>query len=174
MKEIPLTRGYVSLVDDEDFAALSAYKWHAKVHRNGKIYAIRNTPKPRGEQPATLKMHRVILGVVDGVLVDHENGDGLDNRRENLRAATSSQNQANRRVTSNQHGYKGVAFIGYTQNKGKRWTRRKPWKASIAVEERLISLGYYLSPEEAADAYDRGAVKYFGQFAATNAALGLR
>lgn len=172
MKHIPLGADLFSVVDDQDFELLAAHRWHVKRTHSGHMYAVRNNP--RGVSPRVIKMHRTILEAPADILVDHWNGDGLDNRRENLRFATVSQNGANRRVVLNQHGYKGVFRVPYSQNKGRRWQRRKQWKATLVVDKRAVSLGYYLSPEEAADAYDCGAVRYFGEFAATNHSMGLR
>lgn len=171
MREIALSLGYVAKVDDADYDRLSVHKWHARVKKR-HVYAVRNNQ--RGLSPRTIRMHREILAPAGGVMVDHKNGDSLDNRRENLRAATPGDNQANRRVVLSQHGCKGISYHGYTQNKGKRWTRRSPWKAVITVDYRAISLGYFKSLAEAAAAYDVAARKYFGEFAATNADLGLR
>lgn len=114
------------------------------------------------------------MSVDSDITIDHINGDGLDNRKSNLRLASQACNTQNKRVTKNKHGYKGVSFIGYCQNKGKRWPRKKPWTANITAFGKNYRLGYYETPEEAADAYDAAAKEYHGQFAATNKELGLR
>ena len=91
MKEIPLTKGMVALVDDCDFEFLNQWKWCASKSM-GKFYAIRNTS---GIEHNTIKMHRVILSRMTDenfVYVDHANGFSLDNQRANLRPATNGQN----------------------------------------------------------------------------------
>jgi hypothetical protein len=109
-------------------------------------------------------MHRFLLLPERGVLVDHINGDGLDNRRMNLRLANHSQNAANRckpqrsRSTSR---YKGVFF----EASGKR---KKRWRALIKVDGQTIHLGSYSEEIEAAVAYDIAAKKHFGEFAKLN------
>src|SRR5690242_17796567 len=102
-------------------------------------------------------MHRVIMNASADIHVDRINGDGLDNRRENLRLCTRDENMMNRRKNSNNSsGYKGV-----DRNKGK-------WRAYIQVDKKWIHLGYFSTAEQAAHAYDNAAKKYFGEFANTN------
>jgi hypothetical protein len=103
-------------------------------------------------------MHRFLIGEA-GLYVDHRNGDGLDNRRANLRSATNSQNQANRgKSKRNKSGFKGVYFHKPAQK----------FLASIQFEGKLRHLGLFADPIEAAKAYDAAALEYFGQFAKTN------
>lgn len=159
MKEITLTRGYVALVDDELYEELSAHKWHARVNSSGLVYAIRNSPRP---DKKTIYMHRVILGAPEGTGVDHIDRDGLNNKRANLRLATTSENQRNaRRRIDNSSGYKGVAKYSAPRSK-------KPWKAHIGVNGVSRYLGVFDSAEEAARAYDRAAVEFYGEFAHRN------
>lgn len=153
-KSIPLTNGKVTLVDDGDFDWLNQWKWQGAKSRT--FYAVRRAGWPVRK---TVIMHRLILGISDEYEVDYINGNGLDNRRKNLRVATRSQNQANRGPQrNNASGYKGVMW-----NKGKR-----KWRARIQVEGRRIHLGYFDDPVEAAKAYDEAARKHFGKFAKTN------
>jgi hypothetical protein len=169
MNQIMLSNGAITLVDDIDFPNLSKFKWHASLKHSG-FYARRNNPT--GSGPSMLLMHREIMGN-PGCLVDHRNGNTLDNRRENLRLASFAQNSANRHVFENTSGFKGVSFQPYTQKTGKRAKRSKPWRASICSDKRHICIGYYSSAEEAAAAYDIAAAKYHGEFARTNESLGL-
>ena len=94
MREIPLTQDKVALIDDEDYERIAAHKWCA-IRDRSQWYAARNTQ--RDGRNTTVRMHREILGLSlgDGMETDHRNGDGLDNRRDNLRVATHAQNQAN-------------------------------------------------------------------------------
>lgn len=96
MKTIPLTQGFVTLVDDTDYGQVSAFKWRALVdRRRNKVYAVRKTHGPHRSRKS-LYMHREILGVTDPqVKVDHRNGDSLDNRRANLRKCVNGENNAN-------------------------------------------------------------------------------
>jgi hypothetical protein len=156
---IPLTQGKVALIDDCD-AHLAAFKWCAKRDRDGrKWYAIRKAPRDGGPG-RRMWLHREVLGVTDPkVEVDHKDGNGLDCRRHNLRAATTQQNQANRGVQANNtSGFKGV-----------NWRKRdRKWRAQIRVSGRNRGLGHYATPEDAARAYDAAAREAFGEFAFLN------
>jgi hypothetical protein len=160
-KEIPLTQGQVAIVDDEDFAHINQYKWHAQRQRNGRFYAVRLTSTSEGRK--LLCMHRVILGLSreDPREVDHKEPPlTLDNRRSNLRIATGSQNHANSlRARNNTSGFKGVVF------QHAKPAHYKRWRAVIKVHGKRISLGVYATPEEASAAYKTAASKYHGEFA---------
>lgn len=153
--EIPLSRGLVAIVDAEDAErVLAEGKWHAAPSRR-TFYARRNFWLGGGRY-GSMMLHRFLTG---WPLADHANGDGLDNRRQNLREATSRQNAQNRRLRSDSgSGYKGV-------NKS---PRQQVWRAHILANGRRISLGAYDDPIEAARAYDIGARHFFGDFAALN------
>lgn len=105
-------------------------------------------------------MHREIMRAPEGVLVDHRDGDGLHNWRENLRNCTDAQNKMNRKVISanNTSGYKGVS-----------WSKKKrKWIAQSMINKKHIFIGHFSTPEEAARAYDEKARELFGEFARTN------
>lgn len=162
MITIPLTRGYVAVIDDED-ARLAVFKWHAAVTRwpDGTVrlvYARRTVWLPGGKRKH-LQLHREVLGVGPEVDVDHGDHDGLNCRRHNLRAASDHQNQGNqRRRADNTSGFKGV---GWKRDRG-------CWSARIKRGGRTSHLGYFDSPEAAAKAYDAAARETFGPFAYTN------
>jgi hypothetical protein len=148
-KEIQLTQGKVTIVDDEDYEALAGVKW---LYLN-RGYAARFTYGPKRE---LLYMHRVITNAPAGLQADHINGDKLDNRRSNLRLCTDAQNQQNRRKWDGNYTsqYKGVSW----------YPRLQKWVAQIAGHH----LGYFADEAEAALAYDRIAREHFGEFAWLN------
>ncbi len=152
--EIQLNGDFKAVVDDADLdALLEAGTWTASKCDN-KVYARRQFLI--GAHSVTVSMHTFLTG---WRLVDHINGDGLDNRRSNLRPATPSQNLQNtRRPVSNSSGYKGV---GFHKASGR-------WRAYIGIQGRQTSLGYHESPEAAARAYDAAAIEHFGEFARLN------
>lgn len=150
MARIKLTQGKYALVDLEDVETLSKNKWSYDAHGGVARTGIKGK---------TVLMHRLIMGAPHGVEVDHINLDTLDNRKENLRIATRSQNAANRRRQSNNtSGYKGVSW-----NK-----QRKKWHAYICVENKAITIGRFHSPKEAALAYNKAALTFFGEYARLN------
>lgn len=155
MRTIPLSRGYEAIVDDEDYERLSQYRWHAFVRVFGdREYVLAR----RSAGNRTPLMHREILNAPDGVEVDHRNGNGLDNRRKNLRLCTRSQNMAN--TPNKTRGlYRGVR----KNTNGYRWT------AKIGISGRQIVLGSaFETPELAAAAYNAAALREFGEFAVLN------
>lgn len=151
--EIPLTQGLVAIVDEAEVdAVLSAGPWHA-VRDKGTWYARRSNHRWYGQPTA---MHSVLTG---WPLVDHVNGNGLDNRRSNLRPATVQQNNRNAaRPSHNTSGFKGVSL----------YRRTGRWRASITVDGQAMHLGYFDAADEAARAYDAAALHHFGEFARPN------
>lgn len=157
---VVLTQGYEAVVDLCDAQTVAAYKWHA-VKDKHTVYAQTSIKDEDGVY-RKIGLHTLLMGRNGGKLVDHKDGDGLNNRRNNLRFATASQNQANKRVSKNNtSGFKGVRFASWA-------TGRNRWRASISVGGEYKSLGYFSSAEEAAMAYDRSAVKHFGDYAHPN------
>lgn len=156
VREIQLTRGFVALVNDEDYERVAAFEWHA-LTTGGKVYAARKEGTRRTSRSVLL--HRFVLGVEQSVLVDHIDGDGLNCRRLNLRAATSSQNQGNRRRNRN----------GSSQFKGVGWhAGAKKWRARISRAGVVREIGLFADERDAARAYDAAARVQFGSFAAVN------
>jgi hypothetical protein len=156
MKEIPLTQGKVALVDDEDFDYLNQWKWYAAKMGKG-IYAQRN--QWDNGRSSTITMHRLLIEIPEGLMVDHINRNGLDNRKSNLRAVTAQQNRLNT-APSGKIPYRGVCKYPYK-------TARQ-YYAQIVVNYKLIYLGVYLTAEEAALAYDQKAKEFHGEFACLN------
>ncbi len=155
VKEIALTQGKVALVDDEDYEELSKFKWYAA--KNRKTWYVARAIGKRPHQRQVL-MHREILGAQPGEQCDHINGDGLDNRRCNLRFCTNSQNQMNRRI-----------YGGTSRFKGVMWNKRhKMWYAQIKHDGKQYHLGCFHKQTDAAHAYDTAARNLFGEFARLN------
>lgn len=146
MTEIPLSDGSIAIVDDED-AHLSRFRWH-----HVGQYALRHEETPSGRR--SIYMHREILQPGTS-LVDHVNGDGLDNRRTNLRACSRAENNRHRRSAEGSSS----RFVGVV------WNRRlRKWTAQI----RGRHLGVFKVEEEAARAYDAAARRAYGDFASVN------
>ena len=145
---VPLTKGKFAIVDGDMFDYLNQWKWTFE-----KRYAVRKVNKK------AIYMHRLIAEAKEGFEIDHINGDSLDNRISNLRSCTHAQNCRNTKIqTNNTSGFKGVSF-----NKGK-----KKWKAYINLDRVQKFLGYHRDIKAAAQAYNRAAREYFGEFARIN------
>lgn len=157
MIEIPLTQGKVALVDNED-AYLAKVKWCASFHH--LTWYVRRRVAREDGRPSTQMLHRAVLGLTDPrVVVDHINGDGLDNQRENLRVVSTSQNIAKARLRmTNTSGFRGVTWD----------SPRQRWVAQIKVDYARKFLGRYYAAEDAARAYDAAARQHFGEFARLN------
>lgn len=161
MKEIALTTGrlripsgLIALVDDEDFERVADLPWRMFFANRRRIYAI------TGQH--TL-LHRLVMDAPHGVMVDQQNGDGLDARKSNLMLLTPSQAMA-------KNWSRAVRSFGSSQFKGvsRIEGRTRPWRATISTEGKSQFLGYHLTEEGAAQAYDDAARRFFGQFAQTN------
>jgi hypothetical protein len=154
--KVPLTRGKFAVVSVED-EWVCDYKWRAKLNKGGHWYAIRSAgPVGRRTNPY---LHRAILNVSPDAHVDHTNGDGLDNKRENLRVVTRNQNMWN----TNGHSDSSSRF------KGVSWfSKNRKWVARISKAGRRFNLGVFKCEIEAALVYDYAAARLFGSFAKLN------
>lgn len=144
-----------ALVDAADYGLVAPFNWYLLHGHNGKLYAY-----TRG----SVYMHRLLAGTRPGDETDHENGDGLDNRRANLRTATRSQNKGNMGKPRRPDG------LAHTSRfKGVSWDKsRGRWQAKIQQNRRHRNLGRYDDEIEAARAYDAAAIAHFGEFARLN------
>lgn len=156
MKRIELTKGYFATVDEEDYPALSVYKWHYTESAKNKGYAKRRDyPKGKKGKGFGIYMHRAIMNPSKGKAVDHINGNTLDNRKANLRICAHRENLRNRgKQCNNTSGYKGVS-----------WHKQmKKWTARIMANNKYMSLGLFCRKEDAAEAYKKASKKYHGEF----------
>ena len=159
MKKINTRNNIPIYVDDEDFELFGHKKW--AISNCGNIsYAVRQD-FVNGKR-VMVSMHRVIMGVNDSkILVDHKDGNGLNNQRSNLRIATKSQNGANTRSTKGSTS----KYLGVSIDRSKK---SKPWLAQIMVDRKNKYLGCHETEELAAEVYNEAAIKYYGEFAGLN------
>lgn len=158
MKEIPLTKGFVALVDDEDYEKVRYHKWQALTGGRKRKWVYAKTDIGH----RCILMHRFILGDIPGVEYDHKDGNGINNQKANLRRCRRGQNNANHKPwLGSRSKYKGL----YLHPQNKRWVAR------ITVNKKKRSLGCYATELEAAAAYDRAARKLNGEFALLNCEL---
>ncbi len=167
MKKIELSQGKFTTVDDGDYEWLNQWKWHYQSNRrkyckeeDSEIetgYAVRNQ-RIKGGRQITIFMHKLILDTPKGMDSDHKNGDGLDNRRSNLRICTRSQNNMNQIKTKGSSRFKGVS-----------WNKQKErWSSQIQKNGKSSYLGIFDDEEEAALTYNNAAQEMFGEFARLN------
>jgi len=152
--EIILTKGCTALVDSEDYPRVLKYSWYAVVKRNTTYAASRINGKVK-------KLHQFLLGFPVSQ-IDHVNGDGLDNRKTNLRLCSQGQNICGVRKKTNRSGFVGVSCVKST---GK-------FIAQISKEGKCWHLGTFKTAREAAVAYDQVAQQLYGSFARLNLARG--
>lgn len=155
---VPITKGKFAIVDDADYESVSKWKWaycrDGYARRTKYIGVVDGKEKSR-----KIAMHREITNAAIGMEVDHINMDRLDNRRENLRVCTTTQNKMNRKSYSGSISkYKGVGWRKDT----------KKWVGRIVVNKKQKILGNFKSEIEAAKAYNEAAIKMFGKFARLN------
>lgn len=155
MREIKMNNcKLVALVDDEDYDRVSKFSWNA--YKSRRVwYALTSIGH------TTYSMHRLVMKLWLGnpIRCDHKDGNGLDNRKSNLRLATNAQNLMNKQLyLGSKSGFKGVTWA----------ESAKKWCARIRCNKKLYSLGYFTNKVTAAQAYDRKARILFGEFANLN------
>ena len=154
--KIPLTRGHYAKVDPEDYCWLSQFRWHY-VRTGRTFYAVRSDYS--GGRGRKIWMHREIMGTAKGLVCDHVNHNGQDNRKHNLRNCTVAQNNLNRqRYRNSRSRYKGVWWCKCMQMYG----------SEIQAFGATECLGYFVHEVEAARAYDAAARRLHGEFACLN------
>ena len=158
-RRIRLAQPRYAVVDPEDYDDLREHDW--SLWSDGQMfYAVRREGTKSGGKTTIVWMHRQICKTEKGLVVDHINHNGLDNRRANVRACSFAENLRNRRK------YRSGTSSRY---KGVNWCkRRKRWRARICLNRKEIALGQFTDEVEAAKAYDTAAKKYHGEFACLN------
>ena len=149
-----------TLIDIIDFKIVSQYRWHCIVKSNTS-YARTHIYNPPNVIHHSILMHRLLIEIPTNskLMIDHINGNGLDNRRKNIRLATNIENGRNsKRPRNNASGFKGVSWVN----------RDNKWLARIMITGKRLFLGYFDNPEDAAKAYDKAALKYHKNFAQLN------
>ena len=159
MKRIPLSQGLYAIVDDDMYDYLNQWKWYAGKERHGKYRAMRKE-KVDGKW-RTIYMHRVVCPAPSHMVIDHINGNSLDNRRANLRPCSQRENSYNKQTTMKMLTFKKSRYKGVSAQNGR-------WRARIYVNGKHIHLGIYDTEVEAAKAYDRAARQTFGEYARLN------
>lgn len=159
--ELPVRNGNfgaMALIDADDFEKVSSFAWHLRKTDVAGLYYATAHPVVNGktQRNGSIEMHVAVLGRKSGFIIDHKNHNGLDNRKENLRWATTSQNAANRRRGRGKSKFKGV----YLTN-GK-------WRSIVRFQGKCIHLGMHDTEESAAESYNRAAIELFGEFACLN------
>lgn len=148
MKKIQLTQGKFTIVDDEDYIELNKYNWCVSKGRN-TLYAVRRCSNK------VIRIHRILLDCPENNMVDHINGNGLDNRKENLRICNKSQNNGNSKLrVDNTSGFKGVFYHKST----------KKWTSQIKINGKRKYLGLFTDKLEAKEAYEKEAKKHLSEF----------
>ena len=157
MQQIPLTKGHVAVVDDDDYPIVAQFKW---CFDNG--YAARKITLASKQYQKVL-LHRFLINAQPGVMVDHADGNPLNNTRANLRICNGTLNNANRRVRKVRQAATSSQYRGVFKE-----LRRNSWRASIGLNNHRIHLGNFPSEEAAARAYDAKAIELYGEFAVLN------
>jgi len=151
---VPLTQGFTAIIDIDDYAEISKFNWHFQ-ESGGVGYAARQATvdeRPT-KQRQFIWMHHVIIGKHETMVVDHINGNGVDNRKSNLRHATCSQNQLNRKITSvGKSGFRGV------------YPHDGKWQSRLKINGKSHHLGTFETVELAAKAYISASIEMAGEY----------
>jgi hypothetical protein len=152
----------IVIIDKDDWNIIEGYTWYPhKTNHSNLIYIVCTERKNKTKR--NIRINRLIMGAnTYNKIVDHKNGNTLDNRKSNLRICTNAENTRNGSIGKhNTSGYKGVSWF-YLNNK---------WRSTIVVNYKQISLGLFSKKEDAAKAYNKAAKKYHGEFAKLNKIL---
>jgi len=153
IKHIALTKGQIAIVDADDYEWLNSFPWCAKWHILANQYRAERSIRGESGKQKTIGMHRFLMMAPDGMQVDHINHNCLDNRRSNLRICTPSENCYNRKVKSDSKtGIKGVRVDAYG------------FTSSITVKGKKKYLGYFMTAEDAHEAYKKASIDLHGEF----------
>jgi len=153
---INLPSGHIALIDDEDFEKISHLSWFIEKRKN-KTYVRSGLKKdfPR------IYLHQLIMNSPKGLVVDHINGNGLDNRKKNMRICTQEENATYRKTEKTNNNLRGVYFSETGRGE-------KKWWAQIYKDRKSIYLGNFYTAEEAASAYNKAAIDLHGEFCVLN------
>ncbi len=155
MKNILLSKGKIAIIDEKDFKVVNKSKWCL----SSTGYAITHI-KGSGKNGKNMFMHRLIMGFPLGMVVDHINGNVLDNRRENLRICSHRENIRNQKIQN---------IVKTSVYKGVHWRKDiRKWSAKIQVNGKQLVIGIFKEEQHAAMAYDIWAKENFGEFAKLN------
>lgn len=158
MIEIKLSQNQVTIIDEESLDVASKYHWHADYDKKLRKFYAKTDIRVNGLRKK-LRLHRLVMNAQKGDVIDHINGNTLDNRLSNLRKCTVSENAKNRSLNKNNtSGYKGAVWHAPTQK----------YQARIYVNGKWRSMGMHAEAKDAARAYNEAAKKYFGEYAKLN------
>jgi hypothetical protein len=160
---VPLTRGYEAVIEADDIPIVAGRNWFAQIARKPDgsvrtVYAVANFRRSDGTR-SLLRLHRLINSTPCGLETDHIDGDGLNNRRANLRNVTTAENVRNARIRlNNSSGFKGV----YWDNRASKWC------GQIVSNGVKVCLGYYETAVDAHAAYCEASARLHGEFGRTS------
>lgn len=157
--------GRVCLLDEEDLPLVIKYRWHLRRQKNkkrGHDDAIEYPVFKNSDHKKAIVMYHLIMPIQPGQVIDHINGNRMDNRKSNMRVCSQRENSKNNGISrNNKSGYKGVF-------RDKRYKNREVWLFSLKNDDKTIDVTGFASPEEAAKAYDAKAIELHGPYARLN------